>query len=166
MLGGKITVLSAIQECLCPFKKYKWNIPLSWVSWNKGLLFVLCFFFFAWKPNKWTFLCVLANCFQKASLYCPVGNVCLSDDKSSVSMPAPEKWGVVQILLVSRSRKTRFDSPTVTPVALLNALMLGETCTLMLEWNVPFYLSDKGFWFCCFFLLRGSIQQRVEVKLC
>lgn len=97
MLGEKITVLSGAQGCLYSFKKYKWNIPLSCISWNKDVWFVGLGggFFFAWKPNKWTFLCVLANCFQKASLYCAVGNkVCLSHDKSSISMPAPDKWGM------------------------------------------------------------------------
>lgn len=151
MLGEKITVLSAAQDCLCSFKRYKWNIPLSWISWNKDVWFVgvvvgWLFFFFTWKPNKWTFLCVLANCFQKASLYWPVGNkVCLSHDESSISMPTPDKWGMsANIPPLWKYKKPWFDCHTITPLALLNAFMLWEMCTLMLDWNVPFYVSDKG----------------------
>lgn len=111
-----------------------------------GLLELGCLFFFPWKPNKWSFLCVLANRFQKASLYCPVGNkVCLSHGKSSVLMPTPDKWGMsANTPSLLTYKETRFDCSTITPSALLNAFMLWETCTLMLEWNVAFYVSDKG----------------------
>jgi len=107
MISTRIIFLPLLNE-ISPFKKYNWNIPLSWISWNKGLLFS-----FAWKPNKWAFLCVQANCFQKAPLYCPVGSdVCLSHDESSVSVPNPDKWGVAQTFPLSKYEQTWFDPPS------------------------------------------------------
>lgn len=147
MLGEKITVLSAAQDCLCLFKKYKWNIPLSRISWNKRVWFVGWVSSFAWKPFiKWTFICVLANCCQKASLYCPVSSkICLSHNKSSISMPVPDKWGMsANTPPLSKYKMALYDCPSITPLALLNAFIPREVHTLMLEWNVPFYVSDKG----------------------
>lgn len=120
---------------------------MSRISWNKGVWFVGWVSSFAWKPYiKWTFICVLANCFQKASPSCPVSSkIYLSHDKSSISMPMPDKWGMsANTPSLSKYKMTLFDCPSITPLTLLKAFMLWEMCTSVLEWNVPFYVSDKG----------------------
>lgn len=68
----KITVLSAAQDCLCSFKKYKRNIPLSWISWKKDVWFVGWVFLGGWG---W-FWCVFCFVFLLWNLINGPSSVC------------------------------------------------------------------------------------------